>query len=65
MRLALDIARMKKTPADSGVWVLGRNVRKVLFSVDDSASELMPAREHGMEAASSCARVVNVSVNLD
>lgn len=59
------MACMKETPADSRIWAPGRKVRRVLFSIDADVSEVMPAREQGMEAVSSYVRVGNVLVNLD
>jgi putative NIF3 family GTP cyclohydrolase 1 type 2 len=49
MRLALKMAGMKTVPADSGIFVRGKNVRKALFSVDVSTSELLLAKELGCD----------------
>ncbi len=50
MRLALEMAGMSRVPSDSGVWVKGNNVRKVLFSIDVTTSELLLAKELGCDA---------------
>jgi putative NIF3 family GTP cyclohydrolase 1 type 2 len=49
MRLALGMAGMKRVPADSGIFVRGRNVRKALFGVDVTTSELLLAKELGCD----------------
>ena len=52
-------------PADSGIGIPGRSIRTVLFSTDAGASELLPAKEQGMEAISFCVRAKSVSISLD
>ena len=64
MRLAFDMACMKQTPADSEIRVPGRSFRRVLFSTDAGASELLPAKEQRMEATSTYVHAENVSVDL-
>ncbi len=49
MRLALEMAHMTKVPADSGIWVPGRTIKKVLFSVDAGSAEIMLAKEMGYD----------------
>ncbi len=49
MKLALDMAKMSRIPADSGVWVPGRNIRKVLFAVDGGSPELILTKEKGYD----------------
>jgi hypothetical protein len=49
MRLALDRAGFDKTPADSGIWYPGKNVKKVLFSIDAGTPEILLAKEMGYD----------------
>ncbi|MDA4124995.1 MAG: Nif3-like dinuclear metal center hexameric protein [Thaumarchaeota archaeon] len=49
MQLALGMARMSKVPADSGVWVPGKDIQKVLFALDAGAPELILAKEKGYD----------------
>ncbi|QQG48834.1 MAG: hypothetical protein HY247_00485 [archaeon] len=49
MRLALDLAGLKDVPADSGIWVPGRRIRKVLFAIDAGAPELLLAKQEGYD----------------
>jgi hypothetical protein len=50
MRIALDLARMETIPPDSGIFVQGENIRKVLFAIDAGPAELVLARELGCDA---------------
>ena len=49
MDLALEMAGMRAVPADSGIWVPGRNIRKVLFSIDAGAPEIALAKHQGYD----------------
>jgi putative NIF3 family GTP cyclohydrolase 1 type 2 len=49
MKLALDRAGFDRIPADSGIWVRGRNIKKVLFCVDAGAAEVILAKEMGYD----------------
>jgi putative NIF3 family GTP cyclohydrolase 1 type 2 len=49
MRLALDMAHMKQVPPDSGVWVPGKNIKKVMFAIDAQAAEAFLAKELGYD----------------
>lgn len=49
MGLALKMAGMDGVPSDSGVFVSGRNLRKALFSIDVTTSELLLAKELGCD----------------
>lgn len=49
MRLALGMARFDGVPSDSGVWVPGSGIKKVLFSIDAGAAEIMLAKERGYD----------------
>lgn len=49
MGLALRMAGMKSVPPDSGVWVEGSGIRKVMFAIDAGPSELLLAKELGYD----------------
>ena len=49
MKLALDRAGFDSIPADSGIWVKGKNIKKVLFTVDAGAAEVILAKEMGYD----------------
>ncbi len=49
MRLALRMAGMSRIPADSGIFVRGKNLRNALFSIDVSVAELLLAKELGCD----------------
>lgn len=49
MRLALRMARFSSIPGDSGVWVTGERIRKVLFCVDAGPPELILAKDLGYD----------------
>lgn len=48
--IALKLAGLKEVPADSGVVVGGKNIRKVAFGVDIEVGEMLLARELGVDA---------------
>ncbi len=48
--IALKLAGLKETPADSGVIVPGENIRKVAFGVDIEVGEMLLAKELGVDA---------------
>jgi len=50
MKISLDLVNWKKIPSDSIIHVAGRNIKKVLITVDVSAAELMLARSLGCDA---------------
>jgi putative NIF3 family GTP cyclohydrolase 1 type 2 len=49
MRLALGRAGFDKTPADSGIWYPGKNIKKILFSIDAGTPEIILAKEMGYD----------------
>jgi putative NIF3 family GTP cyclohydrolase 1 type 2 len=49
MKLALTRAGFDRIPADSGIWVKGQNIKKVLFSIDAGAAEVILAKEMGYD----------------
>lgn len=49
MGIALQRAGFDKIPADSGIWVPGKNIRKVLFSIDAGAPEILLAKQSGYD----------------
>lgn len=49
MGLALEMAGFARVPEDSGIYVPGHDVRRVLFGVDVGAAELHIARELGFD----------------
>jgi hypothetical protein len=50
MKISLDLVKWKKIPSDSIIHVVGRNIKKVLITVDVSAAELILARTLGCDA---------------
>jgi putative NIF3 family GTP cyclohydrolase 1 type 2 len=50
MQTALRLAHFKTIPADSGIHVRGRKLRKVLVSIDVSIAELLLAKQLGCDA---------------
>lgn len=50
LNTALKLAGLRETPADSGVIVEGKNIKKVAFGIDIEAAELLLARELGVDA---------------
>ena len=50
MRLALKLATMKNVPADSGIHVKGRGIKRVLVAIDVGIGELLLGRELGCDA---------------
>lgn len=50
LEVALRLAGLRETPADSGVLVEGSDIRKVAFGVDIEVGELLLARELGVDA---------------
>ncbi len=50
LKIALDLAGLKKTPPDSGVVVPGKNIKKVACGIDMELAEMLLARELGADA---------------
>jgi putative NIF3 family GTP cyclohydrolase 1 type 2 len=50
MNLALALADLQTVPADSAIYVEGKNVRKVMFGIDAAAPELLLAKQLGYDA---------------
>ncbi|MBI3859396.1 MAG: hypothetical protein HY296_04045 [Thaumarchaeota archaeon] len=49
MRIALDMAKMKSIPADSGIWVPGTGIKRVLFAIDAGTPEILLAKQRGYD----------------
>jgi hypothetical protein len=49
MNLSLQLARLKRTPEDSAIYLKGDDIGKVLFGVDAGASELLLAKQLGYD----------------
>lgn len=49
MQIALDAAGLREVPADSGIILEGKNVKKIMFGVDMEAAELLIAKELGVD----------------
>lgn len=49
MNLALELSELDETPSDSGIIVEGENIKKILMGVDMETSELMLAKELGVD----------------
>jgi putative NIF3 family GTP cyclohydrolase 1 type 2 len=50
MGLALRMAKFDSIPPDSGIWVPGKDIRRVLFAVDGGPAEIAVAKEQGYDA---------------
>lgn len=50
MEIALELAGLDTTPADSSIYVKGKDIKKVLFGIDAGASELLLAKQLGYDA---------------
>ena len=50
MTIGLNLVGWKKTPSDSAIHIRGRNIRKVLISVDVTTAELLLAKNMGCDA---------------
>jgi methionine aminopeptidase len=50
MNLSLQLARLKKIPEDSAIYVEGKNIHRVLFGIDAGVSELLFAKQSGYDA---------------
>lgn len=50
MEVALKMAKMKKTPSDSGIYVRGAGLKRALFSIDVDTAEVLLGRELGCDA---------------
>lgn len=47
--IALQLAKLEETPADSGIIVKGENIKKVAIGVDMELAEMMLAKELGVD----------------
>ncbi len=50
LRIALELADLDHVPGDSGIYVSGDGIRRVLFGLDIGTGELLLARELGYQA---------------
>ncbi len=50
MKTALKLANLKTTPADSTIYVEGKNIKKILFGIDADTPELLLAKQLGYDA---------------
>lgn len=50
MKLSLDLAKLKKIPEDSAIYVRGKNIKKILFGIDAGTPELLMAKQLGYDA---------------
>jgi len=50
MGLALRMAKFDRIPADSGIWVPGKGIRKALFAIDGGTAEIAVAESLGYDA---------------
>lgn len=50
MQIALDLVDMKEIPQDSGIFVPGKNIKKILFSMDVNVGLLTMAKQLGFDA---------------
>lgn len=49
MNIALDLAGLKDAPADSGIQVVGTNIKRILIGVDMETPELLLGKELGVD----------------
>ena len=45
MQIALDLVDMKEIPQDSGIFIPGKNIKKILFSMDVNVGLLTMAKQ--------------------
>jgi putative NIF3 family GTP cyclohydrolase 1 type 2 len=64
MDLALNLADMKSIPADTAIHVAGKNIRKVLVSIDVDVAELMLAKNLGCDAVIAHHPIGEASINF-
>lgn len=64
MDLALNLADMKDIPADTAIHVAGKNIRKVLISIDVDVAELMLAKNLGCDAVIAHHPIGEASINF-
>ncbi len=64
MQIALAKAGMKEVPADSGVHVQGKNIHKILFSLDVTNSELLLAKSLGCDLVIAHHPIGDASINF-
>lgn len=50
MKLALDMAEFDYIPADSEIYVEGKDIKRVLFGIDINSADLYYAKENGYDA---------------
>ncbi len=50
MKLSLELAGLKEVPEDSIIYLSGKNIKKVLFSIDAGVAELLLAKQLGYDA---------------
>jgi putative NIF3 family GTP cyclohydrolase 1 type 2 len=50
MEIALKLANFELVPADSTIYVEGKNIKKILFGIDADVSELLLAKQLGYDA---------------
>jgi hypothetical protein len=49
MKIAMEMAGQTKFPADSRIYVPGKNIRKILFGIDMGVAELLVGRQLGYD----------------
>jgi hypothetical protein len=49
MNLALKLADLKQIPEDSGIYVKGKNIKRILFGIDAGVPELLLAKQLGCD----------------
>jgi hypothetical protein len=50
MQIGLELGGFAEVPADSGIWVEGDNLRRILVGIDVGPAELLLARQLGFDA---------------
>jgi len=50
MNLSLKLADLREVPEDSGIYVKGTNIKKILFGIDAGVPELLLAKQMGFDA---------------
>ncbi len=50
MEMALHLSGFSHTPADSAIYVPGKNIKSVLFGIDADVPELLMAKQYGYDA---------------
>ena len=64
MKIGLDLVNWKRVPSDSTIHVAGRNIKKVLITVDVSAADLLFGKESWMRCSYCTSSIRNFCTDI-